>query len=74
MSIARTARSERIRAEAAYKKHCGGCFDCYRQSKGHEARYCDIGWQLLRYVDLMTRQENLLKLPPRDEFIQDALF
>ena len=74
MSIARTARGERIRAEKAYKTHVLSCYDCFRQTKGQDTLYCDIGSELLKYVALMTEQERLLKTPEQPEYEQMTLW
>jgi len=74
MTIASTARGERIRAEKAYKDHLAVCYDCFRQTKGQDTLYCDLGVELLKDVALMTEQERLLKEPEQPEWEQPALW
>lgn len=73
MSARKIATQERRRAEDAVRLHLKTCLACYRWQKGQNPQSgCNLGPQLIQYLELMRRQEELI--PPASEMIQDPLF
>lgn len=72
--VAKIAKREREAAEAGLKRHARGCLACHRWLKDSAGAMCVTGQQFADHADRMRKQEELSKVPPQTEYVQDVLF